>query len=244
MNTSKKIRRFTTAVAIAYSIWLVFFSLCFYLDILSLPDSVGSWGFAIVLSMSIILVSSRIEELRYSPLILIMVFALMGRFVGFFADYLSVELTGNILFMLPFGTLRFFLFNFLMIGFFHYYSVAIDNKTAKPFNAVILTPVLLFTLPVSLHLLQEGVTVKTVYSFGYTAVSAWTLITAISFWRTFSGKKLFAIAAGVSILIEMFAYYTSSVSVLPPKVGILLAPYVFILIVIAAAGITKDEIND
>jgi len=243
---SKRTSGIIFASAIIYSLWLVFYAVCYYFDLFILPKNSAEFGFMTAALVATIIVSVRIEDLNYSPFILIIVFAVSGRLVGFVGNYISMMMTGKALFLLPFGGLDFFLFNLLLLGLFRFAGLLGKPSGKKGFRAVILIPILLFAAPVLLNLIPGGLNAETVYSFIFTAFAVWTTVSAVSFGLKYPGKKRFAIASCAAVIIDMLIYlqFTPAAGILPPKLNYLLLPFALFYLIEAAVGITKDDIND
>lgn len=234
------------AAVILYSAWIVFYLACHYFGFFSLPALSSVFSFMAAALFALLIVSSCIEELRYSPFILIIVFALGGRLIAFIGDYISMLVIGKVMFMLPFGSIDFYLFNLLILGFFRYAAFSAGSSGKKSFHIVSLIPLMLFSAPVLLNLLSEGLTAVTVYSFVFTTMAALTMGACISFTMNYPRKRWFAIAAGAAVIADMLIYFELSPlsGHLPPGLGNLLLPYALFMLTDAAARIKKDDIYD
>jgi len=243
---AKKTSGIIFAAAIIYALWLVFYTLCHYFAFFALPENSADFGFMAAALFSVIIVSVRIEELYYSPFILIIVFSLSGRLVGFIGNFIAVMMTGKTLFHLPFGGLDFFLFNLLLLGLFRFIIFSDKPTGRKGFRAVILIPLLLFAVPVLLNLIPGGFNAEAVYSFLFTALAVFTAVSALSLGLRYPGKKRFAIACGIAVGIDLLVYlqFTPAKGLLPPKVNYLLLPLALFYLADAAAGLTKEDVND
>ncbi|MBI9108050.1 MAG: hypothetical protein JEZ04_14980 [Spirochaetales bacterium] len=242
--SSKKTNRIILAAVILYALWLVFYMICLYFDFFRLPDNSASFGFMAAALVSTIIISARIEDLQYSPIILILVFAMGGRLTGFIGDFISISGSGKALFLLPFGGFDFFLFNMLMLGLFRYLTSGLSSK--KAFHPVVLIPLVLFAAPVLIHLRLDGLNALTVYSFIFTSVAVWTLSTAVAFALNYPGRRRFAIAVAAAVIADMLVYLgLTPLSVhLPPGLNYLLLPCALFYLTSAAADLTKDDVND
>lgn len=224
------------SAALLYSAWVGFFLVCSFLRLpIFQQEQSAVFAVSIVFILSCLfctlIAAGRIHDLKYIPSIIIPVFIVSGRLISFIGAVVFTRITGKTLFLLPFGSIDFFLFYFLYFGFLNYIRKE-EEKYKKPqFKLYFLLPLLLFACPVFVHFFKEGFTGATVYSLVYTSVAVTAMISGLSFRRALPKQKLTALPMIVAVPVDMLIYleFTQLKSLLPPMLNYLLLPYALFL---------------
>lgn len=241
MPVSRKI----SAAAIIYSAWLMFFILNYYFEFINLPLNVRSYVFLGAAGLCMITAAVKIAELQYSPFILIVFFLFCGRLTAFAADFISMSLTGQPLFYLPFGGLDFFVYHLLLIGLLRYISLT-NEPADKKFIPAVLTPLILLILPVFIDVYSKSSTSVIIYSFVFTGFAVWSMASALFFGQRYPKMRILAYAAGSTVVFDMLIYIEHSgvLPQLPEKLNYLLLPYAMFLLAYAVSSVSRGDIDD
>ena len=226
--------------AILYTVWVGFYLVFSVIDMppflasfLSLFQQQEttirgvSFGFIAVSLICAVIVAGRIEALKYTPFILLAVFILSGRLISFTGAFIFIEITGKTLFLVPFGSIDFFLFHFLVIGLLGFLEKEEDSPQKAKFNIIMALPVLLFIFPVLIHVKPDGFTFLSIYSLVFTTVAVVVMIKAITFYQVYPSGRLITVSLIIAGFLDMLIYLNFLIpgEYVPPMLNYLLLPY-------------------
>ncbi|MBN2658861.1 MAG: hypothetical protein JXR86_17535 [Spirochaetales bacterium] len=245
VESGTKSHIFLNFLTIAYLIWIFLYSLS---EVLSgdkdyIPDSIVYWIFLAVSLLCTILLVSVIGERKYRPFAIITALAAGGRFVSFSASVLFSSITDRSLYLLPFGTIDFFLFAFLSTGLLSYLENELEHE-GKALSFAMFFPLLLFAIPVYVFLKGERGILFSLYSFAFTGTAVLTIIRALLFRIRFQAFKGFSTALILIVLSDMTVYLTFyPVNLrIPSGLPVLLVPLG--LIMYTSTSLQRNEVSD
>ena len=229
-------KRIFTAGSI-YFLWLLLYAASYYFNLISIPGYLPAAAFMAAVAVCALFAVPEIARLRFDPGIIILFFLFTGRLTAYAADYLSLAVLDSPLFKMPFGKFDYFLFHMLLIAFT---GLLVRNRKSPKNKTGVLSflPVLMLALPV--------LTGSTVYSFVFTGIAAWSMISAIrlsSIFPEYSGFTAACItAAGLDMLVyaEMFSIQKW----IPPDLNYLLLPFALFGILKTAKSALEADLHD
>lgn len=220
------------------------------LDLTLLPGLIPfnyciSYGFAAVGVFCSILVCLRIEYMNYRPLILISVFLIAGRTVGFSADFLFRIISGNALYQLPFGSIDFFLFYMLAPAFLKRLGKTDRMVNAPSFSPVIFIPAIVVALPVFAHILPFGFSYLSIYSVVFSLCAAAAGGAAVYYIRSQSERKLPGYCLLAGIIVDLTIYLDPLLdNFILPDLHLMLFPYVLLIMTAFILTLKVEELDD
>ncbi|RKX84404.1 MAG: hypothetical protein DRP57_05955 [Spirochaetes bacterium] len=232
--------------AIAYSFWVILYLIgfFFYSDFLTKMNTgfYVSIGFIAAGLILISLIFALIEKLQRDPFILFSVFILGGRIIGFTAAYLFPGFSRNSFFLLPFGNADFFIFYFLIIGFFTFLRKSVLIREKNGFKALSLLALLLFACPVFFNLLGKSLTFLAVYSLVYTLLPVAALLAA-PYYTNLASVKLIIVSVVMAVVFDMLIYLQFTDWTIPDNLNYLLLPYSFLIFTAGVIRRAKETAN-
>lgn len=226
--------------AVAYSIWVLLYLVGFYLypDILKADTGFYvSIGFIAAGLILISIITALIEKLKHDPFIIFSLFILSGRLIGFIAAYLFSSFTKNTYLLLPFGNLDFFIFYFLIIGFFTFLRKALPFNKKYRFNALSLLVLLFFSGSVFFYLTGKGSTYISIYSFIFTLIPV-TAVLLAPYHTNLASLQLIIVSVIMAAVFDMLIYLQFTEWNIPHELNYLLLPYSFLIF---TAGVIRRE---
>ena len=196
-----------------------------------------STGFIVTGLISISIIVTLIEKLKHSPFILFSVFILSGRLIGFISARLFLSFTGNPAFLSPFGNPDFFIFYFLIIGFFTFLRKSILFEQKHGFKALSLLVLLFFAVPIFFHVIGKRVTYISIYSFVYTLLPVAAILLA-PYHTNLRSLKLIIISVIMAAFFDMLIYLQFTEWNIPKELNYLLLPYSYLIF---TAGVIRRE---
>jgi len=227
--------------AVAYSIWVLLYLVGFYLypDIFLKADTgfYVSIGFIAAGLILISLIIALIEKLKHDPFILFSLFILSGRLIGFIAAYLFSSFAKNTYLLLPFGNLDFFIFYFLIIGFFTFLRNSVLLKEKYRFKAQSLLVLLFFSGPVFFYLTGKGSIYISIYSFVFTLIPV-TAVLLAPYHTNLASLRLIIVSVIMAAVFDMLIYLQFTEWNIPHELNYLLLPYSFLVF---TTGVIRRE---
>ena len=223
--------------AVLYTLWIGY-SLLEKFQIVNLLSSeyLFTFGFAGSALICTVVAAAKIEYYRYKPFILVLVLMFGGVLIAYAADITCRILYGKALYLLPFGSIDYFLFCLLATALMK--QLRLRNSAAAVFTPFALIPLVLLFLPVYFHILQDGFSVLSIYSLFYTAFGAAVSAKAILFAKSCPEHKLTSIAVIFTVLCDLSLYFVSGLN-------IMLLPFAFFLLAADMVMVLrKEDAND
>ena len=236
MNTMSKI------FIIIYSLFLVVtvLNLIFFPGIIPFENPV-SYGFIAVGVLCTVVLCTRIEAMKYSPVILIAVFLTGGRTLAFAADFLFENITNAPLYRLPFGSIDYFLFNLLAPALLK----RLRKDHPSKMTPLMFIPMVVLALPLFAHIIPDGLTPLSVYSVFYCLTAAASAAAAIYYIKTRPERKFIGFCILAGILVELCIYLNMFFSnFILPEINLILFPYIMIIMTGSILTIKLEESDD
>lgn len=226
---------------VVYSVWVLLYLIGFFLysDFFNKLDTnfYVSTGFIAICLITISIIIPLIEKFKRDPFIIFSVFILSGRLIGFLAAYLFTTFTEYSFYLLPFGNLDFFIFYFLIIGFFTFLRKSVLLKEKYRFKALSLLALLFFSGPVFFHLIGKGLSYLSIYSLFFTLIP-FVVVLAAPFSTNLASLKLIIVSVIMAAFFDMLIYLQFTEWNIPHNLNYLLLPYSFLIF---TAGVIRRE---
>jgi len=231
----------TFVTAVIYSVWVLLYLIGFFLysGFFNKIDS-GFYlltGFIVMSLISVSIIIALIEKLHHDPFILFSVFILGGRLVGFIAAHLFLSFTKYSFLLLPFGNPDFFIFYFLIIGFFTFLRRSVLSEQKHGFNALSLLALLFFAVPIFFHIIGKGLTYISIYSLFFTLIPVVTILLA-PYHTNLKSVKLIIVSVIMAVFFDMLIYLKFTAWNIPNGLNYLLLPYSYLVF---TAGVIRRE---
>jgi len=245
VKTEKKKRNILNTLvsitAVIYSVWVLLYLIGFFLysGFFNKIDS-GFYlltGFIVTGLISVSIIIALIEKLHHDPFILFSVFILGGRLIGFIAANLFLSFTKYSYFLLPFGGIDFFIFYFLIIGFFSFLRKSVLSEQKHGFNALSLLALLFFAVPIFFHIIGKELTYISVYSLVFTLIPVIAILSA-PYHTNLKSVKLIIVSVIMAAFFDMLIYLQFTAWNIPHGLNYLLFPYSFFIF---TAGVIRRE---
>ncbi len=216
---------------IIYSVLLAGLITDYYLKLSPLPVEYAVlilFSFAAV--PAVIAAASNIERFKYGPFILIPVFILSGRLLGFTADRMFRHITGFPAYRLPFGDPGIYLYYLLITGLSRYFVKTGIWKREQKSGARRLLPYMLLAVPSGLHFYNKEGWVTSGFALLLVFIIARAMSVSISPAKNAKYFSWYTWTVSASGLIDMTCFFdnTGISAYLPPLLNYMLMPFVII----------------
>ncbi len=216
---------------IIYSVLLALLIADYYLKLSPLPAEYAVLIlFAAAAVPAVIAAASNIERFKYSPFILIAVFILSGRLLGFTADRMFRHITGFPAYRLPFGEPGIYLYYLLFTGLSRYFVKTGIWKPDKKKDARRMLPYTLLAVPAVLHFFNNADWITSGFALLLVFIIARAMSVSISPAKDAKYFSWYTCTVSASGLIDMTCFLdNTAISVyFPPLLNYMLLPFVII----------------
>lgn len=239
MNNKRSKKQSFTAFLIIYSLWVLFYLMQMVLTPIKL--TIPPWIVPTVTMISIliftILVATRIPQGGYTPALIFITLLLGGRVLGLAGSFAFNTLTGGELYNLPFGSIDFFIFNFLALGLLNHRDRVAERKIKLSGMAFI--SLLLIAPPLVIHFMELSNDFPLIYALIYSGLGSITIMRALAFGKQVLEEKILCLGIILANLGDVFVYINFSPlrEFVPSNLPVLLLP-------LALAVLTYGEVNN
>ena len=143
---------------------------------------------------------------------------------------------------MPFGNPDFFIYYFLIIGFFTFLRKSLLYQEKYRFKPLSLLALLFFAGPLYFHVIGKGLTFLPIYSLIFTLVPAAAILTAPYCTKILS-LKLIVISVIMSAVFDMLIYFRFTGWNIPHNLNYLLLPYSFLLFTSGVIRREREAVN-